>query len=127
MTTLIDLNTLEQLSMGVGTTQIQNSFELLISDLSDYLGKQPIEKNIKIKLVSENREKIRSIKILDLGVNRIQEKNSLLLEIYEKKQEFLPFINSAGLHRTLDYGHYRQQQNNKAIQLFYNPAGNKRF
>ena len=92
MTTLIDLNTLEQLSMGVGTTQIQNSFELLISDLSDYLGKQPIEKNIKIKLVSENREKIRSIKILDLGVNRIQEKNSLLLEIYEKKQEFLPFI-----------------------------------
>ncbi len=89
---LIDLNTLEQLSTGVGITQIQNSFELLISDLSDYLRKQPILKNIKIKLGMEDREDLRSLQIFDLGVNRVQEKNSLLLEIYEKKGEFLPFI-----------------------------------
>ena len=117
MTILIDLTTLEQLSMGDGITQIQNSFDLLISDLSDYLRKQPIVKNIKIKLVSENREISKNLKILDLGVNRIQEKNSLLLEIYEKNADFLPFI----LLREAYYSFLPKEVNkNEMIKVYIN-------
>jgi len=117
MTILIDLNTLEQLSIGVGITQIQNSFELLISDLSDYLGKKPILKNIKIVFGSEQREDLKSLKIFNLGVKRIQEKNSLFLKIQQTMGEFLPFI----LLREAFYSFLPKEVNqNEMIKIYIN-------
>jgi len=93
MPSIVDLNILNQLSNGFGINRIQNIFELIITDLRGYLGIKPVDENVKIKVLSENsREMGKNFVILDLGVNRRRENNSLLIEIFEKKKDFLPFI-----------------------------------
>jgi len=93
MPSIVDLNILNQLSNGFGINRIQNIFELIITDLTGYLGIKPVDKNVKIKVLSEkSREIEKNFVILDFGVNRSRENNSLFIEIIEKKNEFLPFI-----------------------------------
>jgi hypothetical protein len=92
MSTRKNLNILNKLLSKQENNQIQNYFELIISDLGDYLGLQPINKNVEIKLLSEDIEVEENTKILDLGVNRTYKNNSLIIEIYEKNRDFLPLI-----------------------------------
>ncbi len=92
MSTRKNLDILSKLLNNPENIQLQNIFELLISELVDYLGLQPINKNVEIKLLSEDIEVGENAKILDLGVNRKYKNNSLIIEIYEKKRDFLPLI-----------------------------------
>ncbi|MHA2400428.1 MAG: hypothetical protein ACXADU_16260 [Promethearchaeota archaeon] len=89
----IDFTILGELSNEEGISKIQNIFEVFISDLSDYLGLQPVDKNSKIRLVDGTSQKSeQELKVLDLGVKRHYKDDFLLIEISEKKSDFLPFI-----------------------------------
>ncbi|MHA2340071.1 MAG: hypothetical protein ACXACX_22455, partial [Candidatus Hodarchaeales archaeon] len=92
MSTRKNLNILNRYLNKQDNSEIQNFFELLISDLGDYLGLQPIDKNVEIRLLSEDNGVKQNVKILDLGVNRTYINNSLIIEIYEKNKDFLRFI-----------------------------------
>ena len=97
--------------------QIQNYFELIISDLGDYLDLQPINKKVEIRLLSEDIEVEENTKILDLGVNRTYKNKSLIIEIYEKNRDFLPFI----LLREAYYCFVpKEVKDNEMIKVFIN-------
>ncbi|MHA1885701.1 MAG: hypothetical protein ACW96S_11650, partial [Promethearchaeota archaeon] len=73
--------------------KIQNIFDVLVSDLSEYLGLQPVDERSKVQIAPEVSEQLRKdLHILDRGVSRRYQDNSLIIEIYEKNSNFLPFI-----------------------------------
>ncbi|MFX1555061.1 MAG: hypothetical protein ACFFBV_14135, partial [Promethearchaeota archaeon] len=85
--------TLEDLSRGKGLSQIQNVFNILNSELADYLKLQPLYQEIIIKLLNKGGfKKGANVSILDFGVKRIVKNNKLMLEINENYKKFLPFI-----------------------------------
>ncbi|MHA2183173.1 MAG: hypothetical protein ACXAAH_17270, partial [Promethearchaeota archaeon] len=89
----IDLNILNQLLSEDLIEHIQNIFDLLISDLSEYLGIKPIDNNVKIELFSVNNSEIeQSVRILDQGVKRLYKDRTLFIQIFEKNRSFIPFI-----------------------------------
>ncbi len=92
MSTLKNLNILNKIFSIQENKSIQYYFELIITDLGDYLDLQPINKNVEIRLLSEDIGVEENVKILDLGVNRTYKNSSLIIEIYEKNEDFLPFI-----------------------------------
>ena len=93
MSNFVDIKIIEQLLKVSDINQIQYLFEILMNNVVEYLGLQPIYKNVKIKiLLVEKLESSKKSHVLDLGVNRIYRNNSQILEIYEKDRKFLPFI-----------------------------------
>jgi len=93
MTKPIDFNILNQILSEDFTEQVQNIYEILISDLSEYLGLEPFYKTVKIEILSETKSKIETnANILDRGVNRLYKDISLVIQINEKNEDFYPFI-----------------------------------
>ena len=84
-----DSKLLEEMTYKPVVSQIQNFFESLVSDLSNYLGIDPINKIFKIYLTDKKVE--RSTTILDIGVSRIYNNNVLELTI-PRSTKFLPLI-----------------------------------
>jgi hypothetical protein len=93
MSNNLDFRILEQLSGGKGIDQIQDIFDILISDLTVYLKVNPINKNVKIQLISEdNNEEKSSSHILDFGIIRRNLEDSLTIDLSQNYTNFLPFI-----------------------------------
>ncbi|MFX1280642.1 MAG: hypothetical protein ACFFA3_14800 [Promethearchaeota archaeon] len=118
MPNIIDSNMIIKLSKGEFTNQIQNILEFLISDISDYLRLKPINKKIVFNLLSNKMDenKIKN-SILDWGVNRLYNKDVLIINIYEMEKFYLPFIF---LREALYCFIPTEIKNNKTIKIFIN-------
>ena len=80
---------LEEVTNKPETTQIQDVFDSLVSDLGNYLGIAPIDKNIEVRLTEEELKN--STPILDMGVSRMYKNDLLELTIFSSSK-FLPLV-----------------------------------
>ena len=85
--------TLEELSKGIGLSQLQHVLNSIISELGEYLQLEPLYKDIAIKLVGKEKFARRENEsILDFGVRRVVQDDELIVEINEVHKKFLSFI-----------------------------------
>ena len=88
-----DYESLEDLSKGKGLNQVQHIFNILISELGDFLNLEPIYQDITIKVnFKDNFTKGINKSILDFGVIRVLQSNKLIIKLNKVQDNFLPFI-----------------------------------
>jgi len=89
----IDLKQLEELSQKIEPPQVQNLFDILISELSKYLELNPVNKNVEIHLAPQDiPEQNSELFILDFGVIRTSINSVLKIEIIDHSLNFLPLF-----------------------------------
>ena len=90
-----DYETLEELSKGIGLSQIQFVFDTFISELADFLKLQPLYQDINLELIhEENSTKKTVVPVLDFGVEKIIQHSKLIIRLHENYKQFLPFFGS---------------------------------
>ncbi|MFX1345251.1 MAG: hypothetical protein ACFFAI_09085 [Promethearchaeota archaeon] len=93
MSVHFDFEKLEELSKGIGLSQIQFIFDTFISEMTEFLKLQPLYKDIKIVLIHEyNSTKEVNVSVLDFGVEKIIQRNKLIMKLFDKDIKFFPFI-----------------------------------
>ncbi|MFX1455323.1 MAG: hypothetical protein ACFFDB_08085 [Promethearchaeota archaeon] len=93
MSDQLDFEILNKLVSEDFSKEAQNVFEILVSDLSEYLGINPFDPSVKIEFISvNNSKKLENVQILDRGVKRFYKDHSLVIQINEANKDFYPFI-----------------------------------
>ena len=77
---------------GNELNEIQKTFDLVISTLTDYLDLQPIYSHITVSITDGLDDMDANLPILDLGVKRASENGKLSIEVHKNHKKFFPFI-----------------------------------
>ncbi|MFW9939449.1 MAG: hypothetical protein ACFFFT_00315 [Candidatus Thorarchaeota archaeon] len=84
---------LKELSKGIGIKEIPHIFSSLISEVGTYLHLTPLYNTITVTI--GNKEQVpatEKVSILDYGVKRQIQKNTISIELDTSQTEFLPFL-----------------------------------